>query len=72
MTIEEAVGKFRGRLPRATEEQARQFADEEFSGSFDVARFLRIWRTAQDFAANVEQAQSASDVARIWPEGKGY
>lgn len=72
MTIEEAVAEFRSRLPRASEEQARQFADEEFSESSDVARFIQIWRNTQDFSAKVEQSQFASDVARIWPEGKGH
>jgi hypothetical protein len=72
-TIEKAALDFHRRFPRASEIDARRFADkEEFLGTSETAIFLRTWRKFKDSDAQVRQAKFESDRDRIFAEEKGY
>lgn len=57
---------------RATEEDARDYAEEKLDSPEEVEEFMKLWVPANERARRTRCDNFAADVNRIWSESRGY
>jgi len=72
MDISQEIQKFRGQMPLATPEQAKEYAESISSDDDEIRDFVAKWKKIQEVEAGIKRAQYQADVDRIWSDEKGY